>query len=200
MFDWHIIVYFIYHHLAIFIVVFLTEFTSPYSLNTQRRWHTSKSKGNKSFFFNETQQILHLWLAAVASVFACELLLPQILTLWRRNYFFFNFSTLCMWNVNNTGTKQFSIMKQTPFWREKNGEYRVCLKYSGPIFVEWIYKMQRLEVSVAVRPIYGSLGVKRLSYTSYCAETGGKCSVTNTIFGYTKFLPSSGFEKKNVPF
>ena len=25
-----------------------------------------------------------------------------------------------------------------------------------------IYKMQRLEVSVAVRPIYGSLGVKRL--------------------------------------
>jgi len=27
----------------IFIVVFLTEFTSPYSLNTQRRWHTSES-------------------------------------------------------------------------------------------------------------------------------------------------------------
>ena len=31
-----------------------------------------------------------------------------------------------------------------------------------PIFVEQIYKMQRLEVSGAVRPIYESLGVKRL--------------------------------------
>ena len=36
-------------------------------------------------------------------------------------------------------------------------------KYSVPIFVESIYKMQRLEVSGAVRPIYGSLGVKRLN-------------------------------------
>ena len=64
--------------------------------------------------------------------------------------------------MNNTGTKQVSIMKQTAFWREKNGEYRACLKYSVPIFVEEIYKMKRLEVSGAVRPIYGSLGVKRL--------------------------------------
>ena len=31
-----------------------------------------------------------------------------------------------------------------------------------------VYKMQRLEVSGAVRPIYGSLGVKRLS--SSCAK------------------------------
>jgi hypothetical protein len=38
--------------------------------------------------------------------------------------------------VNNTGTKQVSIMKQTAFWREKNGEYRACLKYSIPTFVE----------------------------------------------------------------
>jgi len=30
-----------HHHLAIFIVVCLTEFTSPYSLNTQRGWHTA---------------------------------------------------------------------------------------------------------------------------------------------------------------
>jgi len=30
------------HHHFIFIVVFLTEFTSPYSLNTQQRWHTSE--------------------------------------------------------------------------------------------------------------------------------------------------------------
>ena len=37
------------------------------------------------------------------------------LTLWRRNYFFLNFSTPCIQNVNNSGTKQFSIMKQTAF-------------------------------------------------------------------------------------
>ena len=40
--------------------------------------------------------------------------------------FFFNFSTPCIENVNNTGTKQVSIMKQTAIWREKNGEYRAC--------------------------------------------------------------------------
>jgi hypothetical protein len=37
--------------------------------------------------------------------------------------------------VNNTGTKQVSIIKKTAFLREK-GEYRACLKYSVPIFVE----------------------------------------------------------------
>ena len=58
------------------------------------------------------------------------------LTLWRRNYFFFNFRSSCIQNVNNTGTKEVSIMKQTAFWREKSGEYRACLKYSVPIFVE----------------------------------------------------------------
>ena len=46
--------------------------------------------------------------------------------------------------------------------KRKNGEYRACLKYSVPIFVEQIYKMERLEVSSAVQPIYWSLGVKRL--------------------------------------
>jgi len=55
--------------------------------------------------------------------------------------------------VNKTGTKYVRIMKQTAFWREKYGEYIPCLKYSVPIFVEQIYKMQRLEVSGAVRPI-----------------------------------------------
>jgi hypothetical protein len=38
--------------------------------------------------------------------------------------------------VNNTGTKQVSIMKETAFSRERNGEYRACLKYSVTIFVE----------------------------------------------------------------
>ena len=37
-----------------------------------------------------------------------------VLTFWRRNYFF-NFSTFCLQNVNNTGTKQLRIMKQTAF-------------------------------------------------------------------------------------
>ena len=32
------------------------------------------------------------------------------LTVWRRNYyFFFNFSTSCTQNVNNTGTKQVTL-------------------------------------------------------------------------------------------
>jgi hypothetical protein len=53
-------------------------------------------------------------------------------------------------------------MKQTAFWRGKNREYIPCLKYSVPIFVEEICKMQRLQVSGAVRPLQWSLGVKRL--------------------------------------
>jgi hypothetical protein len=41
---------------------------------------------------------------------------------------------------------------QTAFWRGNNGEYIQSLKYSLPIFVELIYKIQRIEVSGAVRP------------------------------------------------
>jgi len=37
--------------------------------------------------------------------------------------------------------------------RKKNGEYIPCLKYSVTVFVEYIYKMQRLEVNGAVRPL-----------------------------------------------
>ena len=36
-----------------------------------------------------------------------NLLVPEL--------FFLNFSTLCIYNVNNTGTKQVRIMKQTAF-------------------------------------------------------------------------------------
>jgi len=50
------------------------------------------------------------------------------------------FSTYISWiniqNVNNTGTKNVRIMKQTAFWRRENGEYIPCLKYSVHIFVE----------------------------------------------------------------
>ena len=55
--------------------------------------------------------------------------------------------------MNNTQTKYVRSMKQTAFWREKNGEYIPCLKYSVPIFVEEIYKVQHLEVSGAIRPL-----------------------------------------------
>jgi len=38
--------------------------------------------------------------------------------------------------MNNTGTKYVRIMNETAFWRERNGVYIPCLKYSVPIFVE----------------------------------------------------------------
>ena len=41
-------------------------------------------------------------------------ILKFTLTFWRRNNFF-NFSTHCIQNVNNTGTKQVIIMKQAAF-------------------------------------------------------------------------------------
>jgi len=43
--------------------------------------------------------------------------------------------------MNNTGTKYARIMKQAAIGREKNGQYIPRLKYSVPIFVEYIYKM-----------------------------------------------------------
>ena len=46
--------------------------------------------------------------------------LPSSLTYWRRNYFFFNFSTSCIQNVNNTGTKYVRIMKQTAFKKKRS--------------------------------------------------------------------------------
>ena len=43
--------------------------------------------------------------------------------------------------MNNTGTKYIRIMKQTAFWRGKDGDYVPYLKYSVPIFVEQIIKI-----------------------------------------------------------
>jgi len=76
------------------------------------------------------------------------------LTFWRRNYFFFNFSTSVykMWVIQEPNTLE--LWNKLHFEeREKNEEYIPCLKYSVPIFVEQIYKMQRLEVSGAVRQL-----------------------------------------------
>jgi len=43
-----------------------------------------------------------------------RLIPDRFLTFWRRNNFL-NFSTPCIQNVNNTGTKYVRIMKQTAF-------------------------------------------------------------------------------------
>jgi len=49
---------------------------------------------------------------------------------------FLNFNTLVYKMWINPEPKYVRIMKQTAFWREKNGEYIPCLKYSVPVFVE----------------------------------------------------------------
>jgi hypothetical protein len=59
---------------------------------------------------------------------AVNLLAPEL--------FFFYFSSPCIFNVINTGTKCVRIMKQTAILRGENGEYIPFLKYSVPIFVE----------------------------------------------------------------
>jgi hypothetical protein len=50
--------------------------------------------------------------------------------------------------MNNTGTEYVRIMKQTAFKRKKKGEYIPCLKYSVPVFVEKIYKLQLWRLAV----------------------------------------------------
>ena len=58
------------------------------------------------------------------------------LTFWRRNYFFLILahSVYKMWIIQEPNTLE--LRKKTAIWREKNGEYIPCLKYSVPIFVE----------------------------------------------------------------
>jgi hypothetical protein len=70
-----------------------------------------------------------------------------------------------MWIIHEPNTLE--LWNKLRFEEKKNGEYIQCLKYSVPIFVEYIYKIQRLEVSGAVRPLYGSLGVRGLNITPF---------------------------------
>ena len=49
------------------------------------------------------------------SVVAIPTISAPIFNLLAPELFFFNFSTLCIQNVNNTGTKYVRIMKQTAF-------------------------------------------------------------------------------------
>ena len=50
--------------------------------------------------------------------------------------------------------------------RKKTGECTARLKCSVSVFVDLIFKMQRLEVSCAVKLLYTSLGAKGLSDTT----------------------------------
>jgi hypothetical protein len=75
------------------------------------------------------------------------------LTFWRRNYFFLILAhpVYKIWIIQEQN--KLELWNKLHFEEEKNGEYTPFLKYSVPIFVEEIYKMQRLEVSGAVRPL-----------------------------------------------
>ena len=73
--------------------------------------------------------------------------------------------------MNITGTKKKKLWNKRHLEeREKNGECAACLKYSVSIFVEWIFKMRRLEVSCAVRLIYTSLGAQGLRQNQHLSE------------------------------
>ena len=85
--------------------------------------------------------------------------------------------------MNNTGTKYVRIMKQTAFSREKTESIYTTFK----IFSTYIYKTQRLEVSCAVRPLYGSLGVKGLNNRHAC--------VMYILYGLSSYEATSMFEK-----
>ena len=58
------------------------------------------------------------------------------LTLWRRNYFFLisAHSVYKMWIIQEP--KKLALWNKLHFEEKKNGEYRACLKYSVPTFVE----------------------------------------------------------------
>jgi len=81
-----------------------------------------------------------IWKENKAIIFKVEQVFSHFLTIEYKSYdariIYFNFSTPCISNVNNTGTKYVRIMKQTAFLRGKNGKYIQCLKCSVHVFVE----------------------------------------------------------------
>ena len=58
------------------------------------------------------------------------------LTLWLRNYFFLILAqpVYKMWIMQEPN--KLALWKKLYFEEKKNGEYRACLKYSVPTFVE----------------------------------------------------------------
>ena len=65
------------------------------------------------------------------------LAIASIINLLALEFFFFNFSTPCIWNVNNAGTKYIRIVKQTAFWREKKLRVYNMFKIFGT-YICWI--------------------------------------------------------------
>ena len=65
------------------------------------------------------------------------------LKLWRRNYYYFFLISAHrvykMWIIQEP--YKLALRNKLHFEEEKTGEFRACLKYSVPIFVEQIYKM-----------------------------------------------------------
>jgi len=60
----------------------------------------------------------------------------KLLTLWRRNYFFLILAhPVCkMWIIQEPN--KLALWNKLHFEEKENEEYRACLKYSVPIFVE----------------------------------------------------------------
>ena len=64
----------------------------------------------------------------------------------------------------------------------------------------YIYIMQRLEVSFAVRPIYVSLGVKRLSYANTRWKTNRKFSRNNLFSEILNLNNIMGLKRQSSPY
>ena len=143
---------------------------------------------NLSVFIIEAESVY----CAVRTGFLNQTATVSSLSFWRWNYFFLilAYPVYKMWIIQEPNVR---IMKQIVFWRRRrrrrrrrrNGEYIPRLKYSVLIFVEKIYKMQRLEVGGAVRPsvwVVRRQGVKTFNLT-------WKTNKKETTFAYFATLP-----------
>jgi len=128
----------------IFIVVFLTEFTSPYSLNTQWGWHTSKSLW-LSFIYH-TVDCNYVGLVIVSSqvnftsVHVCETLLQFCIII------LYKFTQKCLFNQKLVPNVKYYILLMST--SSENISWCVCpracmhacvgefflLKYNGKMF------------------------------------------------------------------
>jgi len=79
--------------------------TSP--RNILKKWCKVELKYIKNDFYRRTVHSKIYVVRMPTNALFINLLAPEL--------FFFNFSTSCIYNVNNTGTKQVRIMKQTAF-------------------------------------------------------------------------------------
>ena len=104
---------------------------------TRHRTKFSRPGGFHAVFVYGCHLFTHFRTAPNSTCSNCaEFIASNKLTLWRRNYFFFNFSTPVykMWIIQEPNT--LALWNKLHFEEKKNGEYRACLKYSVSIFVE----------------------------------------------------------------